>query len=131
MWVCRNWPLKAWQGSVVAGLTILAIVVPIIWMGTQHADAQTPPLEPRNLESPWGAPIKAGMLSKLPRDQKIAVMYVAGDDESAHLATQIFAFLKANGFKMKEDGISQGVFSPPLHGLAFATDTNTFEVGSK
>jgi len=62
---------------------------------------------------------------------EIAVMYVAGDGESAHLATQIYAFLKANGFKMKEDGISQGVFSPPLHGLAFATDTNTFEVGSK
>jgi hypothetical protein len=39
--------------------------------------------------------------------------------------------MKSNGFKLKEDGISQGVFSPTPHGLGFNPVTNTFVVGGQ
>ena len=45
-------------------------------------------------------------------------------------ALQIRAFLAANGFKLKESGISQGEFTQE-HGLSFDPETNTFAVGSQ
>lgn len=71
----------------------------------------------RNLDSPWGAPLKAQILKDMPRDKAITVMAVMGDAEGFQLAHQIHAFLKANDFKLAEDGISQGVFSKPIKGL--------------
>ena len=85
----------------------------------------------RNLDTAWGDPLKAQILSNLPRDKELIVMAVLGDAEAGDLALQIHAFLKANGFKLKEDGISQGVFSPTPHGLNFNPDNNTFIVGAQ
>jgi hypothetical protein len=86
---------------------------------------------PRNLNSPWGEPLKIQILRDLPRDKEISVMALMGDTESADLAQQIFEFLKTNGFKLKGDTIGIGVIIPPPHGLSFARDTNTFTVGSR
>ena len=86
----------------------------------------------RSLENPtWGDPLKAQILSRLPRDKDITVMAPLGDAEAIDLALQIHAFLAANGFKMKKSGISQGVFTQPQHGLNFNPETNTFIVGSR
>jgi len=85
----------------------------------------------RDLNSAWGAPLKAQILKDLPRDQEISVTSIMGDAESSDLAVQIYDFLKANGFKLKDGGISQSVFIPTPHGLGFNTTTNTFVVGSK
>jgi hypothetical protein len=85
----------------------------------------------RDLDTPWGDHLKSQMLSELPRDKEISVMALMGDVEAADLAIQIHKFLKANGFKMTEDGISQGLFTVPLHGLSYSKDTNTFIVGAR
>ena len=87
---------------------------------------------PRNLDSAWGAPLKAQILKDLPRDKPITVMAVLGDTEAIQLAQQIHAFLKANGYKLTEDGISQGVFSGVVKGLTVNDNgtTRTFVVGS-
>ncbi len=86
----------------------------------------------RNLESPSLQPLKQQILSQLPRDKEITVMAIMGDMESIDLAQQIHTFLKDNGFKLKEPkGISQGVFTGPVHGLQFNPDTNVFVVGAQ
>jgi hypothetical protein len=86
--------------------------------------------QPRNLETTWGAPLKAQILSQLPRDKEITVLALMGDAETSNLALQIHAFLKANGFKLKEDGISHGMFTVPPHGLNFNPQDSTFIVGA-
>src|SRR5262249_28259008 len=48
--------------------------------------------QPRNLDSPWGAPLKAQILKDLPRDKEITVMAVLGDVEGIQLAHQIHTF---------------------------------------
>jgi hypothetical protein len=86
---------------------------------------------PRNINAPESASLKAQMLRDLPRDKEITVMALMGDVEAAEFALQIHAFLKENGFKLKEDGISQGVFTRPPRGLSFNSDDNTFVVGAR
>jgi hypothetical protein len=62
--------------------------------------------------------LRAQILAQLPRDKEIVVVGILGDAESINFAEQIHAFLKANGFKMKEpNGISQSVFTQTQHGL--------------
>lgn len=90
---------------------------------------QAPPA--RNLDSPWGGPLKSQILEKLPRDQEISVTAVLGDAEAADLAVQIYNFLKNNGFKMKGEGINQAIFTQVPHGLSFVTDRNDFVVGAR
>ncbi len=87
--------------------------------------------QPRDLDSSWGGPLKTQMLSSLPRDKDLTIMALMGDSEGISLALQIHSFLKSNGFKMKEDGISQGVFSGVTRGLNFNSETNTFIVGGR
>jgi hypothetical protein len=51
------------------------------------------------------------------------VIGIMGDTESCMFAEEIHAFLKANGFKMKEtNGISQGVFTRTPRGLIVEPD---------
>lgn len=86
----------------------------------------------RNLDLPSSDGLKQQMLSQLPRDKEITVTAILGDQEAMNFATQIHAFLKANGFKMKEpDGVSQALFNKPIQGLQFNPDTNDFIVGGK
>jgi hypothetical protein len=87
--------------------------------------------QPRDLNSAWGEPFKSQMLRNLPRDKDLTVTSILGDTETSDLAVQIWNFLKSNGFKMKEEGISQSVFVPTPHGLSFNAATSTFIVGSK
>lgn len=86
----------------------------------------------RQLDSPWGTPLKAQILRDVPRDKPITVMAILGDGESIQLALQIHAFLKANNFKLREDGISQGVFTSLVKGLIVQPDGDglKFIIGS-
>jgi hypothetical protein len=89
--------------------------------------------ETRNLNDPRGAQLKQQLLG-LPRDKQILVIATLGDAESYDFGTQIYHLLKSNGFKMKEEnGISQGVFMPPLHGIGRKIDpdgTVEIQIGS-
>jgi hypothetical protein len=63
--------------------------------------------------------LRAQIMRDLPRDKPITVIAVMGDSEACLLAEQIHAFLKSNGFPLKEEGgISQGVFMPMPKGLS-------------
>jgi hypothetical protein len=77
--------------------------------------------------------LKAQILHDLPKDKPITVMAIMGDAEAIEFAQEIHAFMKANGFMMKEqDGVSQGVFSGPVKGLQKRDDPGgiTFIVGT-
>ena len=155
MWAWSKWPLSGRQIVIAIVLAMLAIggpIIGIVW-ASKSAQAQSPPningncnnfgnnnincntfnVAPpaRNLDSPWGGPLKAQILRDLPHDKEISVTGLMGDTESADLAQQIFNFLKANGFKLKGEGIGLAVIIPPPHGLGFNSTTNDFVVGSK
>lgn len=80
--------------------------------------------QPRDIDSPRAAPLRSQMLSEIPRDKPITVTAIMGDTESIQFATQILAFLKANGFTLKENGISQAVFDKPVKGIALQKEQN-------
>jgi hypothetical protein len=62
--------------------------------------------------------LKRQMLSELSKEKRTTVLGIMGDTESCMFAEEIHAFLKANGFNMRESGgISQGVFMPTPRGL--------------
>jgi hypothetical protein len=72
----------------------------------------------QHIEGHRAAGLQAQILRELPKDKPITVMALMGDGEGIQFAHQIHAFMRANGFMMKEpDGISQGVFSGPIKGL--------------
>jgi hypothetical protein len=72
----------------------------------------------RTLSSPQMEGLKRQMLSELSKEKPITVMGILGDTESCMFAEEIHAFLKANGFNMREaNGISQGVFTSMPRGL--------------
>jgi hypothetical protein len=54
----------------------------------------------------------------LPRDKPITVVSILGDSESTSFAIEIYEFLKSNGFKMHQSGITQAIFSGVPQGLA-------------
>ncbi|MCU1315946.1 MAG: hypothetical protein JWN63_1268 [Candidatus Acidoferrum typicum] len=72
----------------------------------------------RSMSGPGSDALRAQILRDLPRTKPITVMALMGDNESYRFAAEIHAFLKANGFKLAEDGISQGVLNPPPRGLS-------------
>lgn len=73
---------------------------------------------PRKLSDPRSEGLKAQILRELPRDKPITVIAVLGDGEAIQFAQEIHAFMKAQGFTMKEpNGISQSVFSGVVKGL--------------
>jgi hypothetical protein len=90
--------------------------------------------QPRNIDSPQAAGLKNQILKELPKDKPITVMALMGDGEGIQFAQQIHAFMKANGFMMKEpNGISQGVFTGAVKGLQRNNEPDgsiTFIVGS-
>lgn len=88
--------------------------------------------QPRSLANPNATELKEQILKELPRDKPITVLCLMGDAEGFRFAAEIHAFLKANGFKLTENGISQGVFNPPPKGLAINDkgDHVDFIVGS-
>jgi hypothetical protein len=88
--------------------------------------------QPRSLNQPMFDGLKKQILSELPKDKPIVVMAVSGDSEAMNFAQQIHEFMKQNGFKLQENGISQGFFSGPVKGLSVKDDgpTRTFIVGA-
>jgi hypothetical protein len=90
--------------------------------------------QPRNIDSAQAASLKTQILSELPKGKPITVMALMGDGEGIQFAQQIHAFMKANGFTMKEpSGISQGVFTGAVKGLQRRDEADgsiTFIVGS-
>jgi len=86
----------------------------------------------RTLASPQMEGLKRQMMSELSKEKPITVMGILGDSESCMFAEEIYAFLKANGFNMKElGGISQGLFMPTPRGLIVEPegDGHKFVVG--
>jgi hypothetical protein len=76
--------------------------------------------------------LKAQILREVPKARSITVMAIMGDAEAIQFAQEIHAFMKSNGFLMKElDGISQGVFSGAVKGLSMKEENGgiTFIVG--
>lgn len=67
----------------------------------------------RDLDLPDFDGLKAQIQRELPRDKPLTVTAVMGDGEAAEFAVQIHKYLTAEGFKMTETGISQGMFSTP------------------
>ena len=78
--------------------------------------------------------MKQQILREIPKDKPITVMAVMGDGEAIQFALEIHAFMKANGYTMKEaDGISQGVFTGAVKGVGLRPESNgdlTFIVGT-
>jgi hypothetical protein len=68
---------------------------------------------PRSLD----AGLQAQILREMPRDKAISVTAVAGDSEAMNLASQVYEFMKANGFHLKDGGVSQSFFTAPVKGL--------------
>lgn len=87
---------------------------------------------PRSLNNLQTADLKKQIVNELPKDKPIVVMAVLGDSEAISFAAEIHQFLKANDFPLKEDGISQGVFTGPVKGLTVRDDgsVRTFIVGA-
>jgi hypothetical protein len=79
---------------------------------------------PRVLASPWGEPLKAQILREVPRDKVIFVSSLLNDGESYNLATEINAFLKSNGFNLKDGGVRQSVFNGLPSGIIVQLETN-------
>jgi hypothetical protein len=82
----------------------------------------------RSLSDPNALPLRKQMLEVLAKNKPIAVTAVLGDIESYRFAAEIHSFLKSNGFKMQEDGISQGVFMPPPRGVSVNKDSDPIQI---
>jgi hypothetical protein len=76
--------------------------------------------------------MKRQLLDKVPKDKPVSIMAVLGDSEAVIFATDIFSFMNANGFKMSDGGISQGVFTAPVTGtqVQLADDKTSIVVGA-
>jgi hypothetical protein len=88
----------------------------------------------RHLSDPRADTLKTQILSDIPKDKPITVMAIMGDAEAIEFAQEIHAFMKANGFEMKEPGgISQGVFTGAVKGVGLRKENDgglTFIVGA-
>jgi hypothetical protein len=88
----------------------------------------------RRITDPRAAPLKEQILRELPKDKPITILAVMGDTEAIQFAYDIHAFMKENGFNMKEpNGISQGVFAGVVNGLQRRDEPDgsiTFIVGA-
>jgi hypothetical protein len=79
----------------------------------------------RDLSQARTEPLKQQMLSEFPRDKPIRVIGLISDGESIDFAREIHAFLKQNGFIMKEPGgITQSIFSGAPKGVQVRTEAN-------
>ncbi len=77
--------------------------------------------------------LAAQILRDIPRDKEITVMAMLGDAESYRFASGVHQFMKSNGYRMREEGISQGVYTPPPVGISVDTRESahwTIVVGS-
>jgi hypothetical protein len=87
----------------------------------------------RTLSDPQMAGLKAQILRDVPKTKPVTVIALMGDTEAYRFAAEIHAYMQANGFRMTENGISQGVIVPPPIGLGLQDKGDHFDfiVGSK
>jgi hypothetical protein len=76
--------------------------------------------------------MKRQLLDKVPKEKPVTITAVLGDGEAFAFATDLFSFMKANGFKMAENGISQAIFTAPVTGTSvqLAPDKTDIVVGT-
>lgn len=82
-----------------------------------------------NFASPSFDGLKTQMVAALPKDKPLTVMALMGNSSSIDLALQVHKYLGDQGFKMKENGISQGVFSSMPKGISYNEHDNSVVVG--
>jgi len=78
-----------------------------------------------------GQRMKRGILEQCPRDKKIVVWSVAGDEETHYLAQEVFEFMRTNGFSMFGEGPQGNVYLQPSRGvrLVLGDQLNELHVG--
>lgn len=64
-----------------------------------------------------GDSLKSGLLNAVPRNKLVVVWGAMGSHESYVLASEIFAFLKRNDFRLFGNSAQQQMFVTPLHGI--------------
>lgn len=88
--------------------------------------------QPRSMSNPAADKLKADIFREVSKDKPIDVVAPLGDAEATRFASEIHAFLSANGFKVRYPKISQAVFADPQHGVSMADkgDHIEFVVGA-
>lgn len=75
-----------------------------------------------------GDVMKQELLREIPRNKRVVVWSSNGSQESHVLATEIFLFLKVNGFQVFGDGAYQQVWPIPLHGVQLREEGDNYNV---
>ena len=57
--------------------------------------------------------MKAGLLKMIPKDRLIHVICPMSDSEAYRLGSEIWQYMRANGYQMSSDGLSVGMLVPP------------------
>lgn len=74
--------------------------------------------------------LKQQIRTQVPRALPITVVAVMGDGEALRFAHELHAFLSSEGFPLRENGVSQAMYSEPVEGLAFNPVSAEFVVGN-
>lgn len=92
-------------------------------LATQKASPQ------RTLSDPASANFKQALLQPVPRGRPVVVFSMRGHEEGCRFAGEIYAFLKSNGFTMKEDEVScDGLALPIPSGVGYRSEAVEFQV---
>lgn len=75
-----------------------------------------------------GDKLKDGLLRVVPRNKRVVVWSSMGNQESHVFATEIFRFLRRNGFEVFGDSAHQQIFLTPLHGIELREDGENFNI---
>ncbi|MET4296777.1 hypothetical protein ABIB06_003717 [Bradyrhizobium sp. LB8.2] len=72
--------------------------------------------------------LKSGLLKAIPRNKLLVVWSSTGNQESHVLATEIFAFLRSNGFQVFGNSAHQQMFVTPLYRIRLREEGENFNV---
>ena len=123
----------AWAGFI-GGVLLLGVALGMAFL--PNGEAQTPTINgncnnvgnnnfncnvlnigPKKRSLSQEGVFKAQLLSEISHDKTIAIMVAVNDGEAYNFATEIYDFMKQNGFKIKEDRVMSAIFSPPIGGV--------------
>jgi hypothetical protein len=117
----------------IGGGLLIALFV-LSYAKTGHIVGMLPPPPPaavqqRTLADPKADRLKAQMLSDLPRDKPVTVVAMLTHEEGCRFANEIHAFLKQNGFNMKDERAScEGIVVPVVYGVKFMPEADELKV---
>jgi len=80
------------------------------------------------MQRKMGETLKKGLLANVPRNKRVVVWSSMGSQESHVFATEIFRFLRRNGFEVFGDSAHQQIFLTPLHGIELREDGENFNI---